>query len=102
MARPYECSWTRDVSDKLMSAAQGTKCPISGGHETILTEGAATMVCERNRKKGVQIIGGRDVYGSYNAGDFRPYHACKDCKGPKSRKEIKIIYQKEAAKMGGR
>ena len=94
--------WTRDVSDKLMSAAQGTKCPISGGNPIKMTIGAATTVCHRNRKKGVQVVGGRDVYGSYNTGDFRPYHACKDCKGPKSRKEIKIISPKEAAKMGGR
>ena len=102
MGSPMCALWTREIAKKLINAAQGTKCPLSGGHQIRMTIGIATKMCEKAKKKGVQVVGGRDIFGRYNAGDFKPYHACADCKGPKSRKEIKIISPKEAAKMGGR
>lgn len=101
MAGPMCALWTREIAEKLIIAAQGTKCPISGGNQISLTTGAATKMCERNKTKGVQVIGGRDIFGRYNKGEHRPYKACINCKGPKSRKEIKIISPKEAERIGG-
>lgn len=102
MAGPMCALWTKEIAEKLIIAAQGTKCPISGGNQISLTPGAAIKMCERNKTKGVQVVGGRDIFGRYNKGEFKPYKACANCKGPKSRKEIKIISPKEAAKIGGR
>ena len=102
MAGPMCALWTREIAEKLIIAAQGTKCPISGGNPIRLTAGTAAKMCDRNKTKGVQVVGGRDIFGRYNKGNFKPYKACENCKGPKSRKEIKIISTKEAAKMGGR
>ena len=102
MGSPMCALWTREIAKKLINAAQGTKCPLSGGHQIRMTIGIATKMCEKAKKKGVQVVGGRDIFGRYNAGEFKPYHACDGCKGTKSRKEISIISQKEAAQIGGR
>lgn len=102
MAGPMCALWTKEIADKLINAAQGTKCPLSGGNKIRLTDGIARKMCERHKKKGVQVVGGRDIFGRYNAGNFKPYHACKDCKGPQSRKEIKIISAAEAKRIGSK
>lgn len=92
--RPCSSFDARATYAKLMDAARGTKCPVTGGQPLRITRNAWDIICKQRLKSGVPAASGLELYGRFHGKEYR---ACVECKGSKVPDEVEFISDEEVA-----